>query len=705
MWLRGETEWRWISLGEVPDGRLGEFWVGVYPRKYARNPYALRIVPMTETTSQPTTSTTVTITVDGREIEVSRGDTILNTLIGKGIHIPALCHDVRLKRSNGNCGLCMVEVGEERRPIKACITPVSEGMSIVTHSEQIDAFRKIRLEQLLADHNADCLPPCQQTCPAKIDIQRYLSLVADGNLTAAIKVIKDRNPFPSACGRVCPHPCEYACRRNLVDEPVSINKVKRFAADMDMASATPWTPEVKPATGKKIAVVGAGPSGLSAAYYLAQEGHDLTVFDRQPAPGGMMRYGIPEYRLPKKTLDQEIGLIERLGVKIECGRALGTHVSLEDLQRDFDAVYLAIGSWMATRMHLDGETSPGVWLGINFLEQVAKGTPPAVGDTVLVVGGGNTAIDAARTSLRLGAKSVRLVYRRTRDEMPAEAYEVDEALAEGVEMIFLASPTTINPMGTHLAMSCLRMELGEPDRSGRRRPVAVKGSDFIMEADTIIGAIGQSTDTQFLYNDLPLKRNQWGDIEIDPTTMQCSEHKIFAGGDCVTGPATVIQAVAAGRAAAQAIHQFVSKGYVRPEPEAYNCSLGTNKELPADRYTWVKKVERVEAPEVPLDERLAPDPFVEIEQAYPLADARAEAHRCLKCGCEARFVCDLRSAATNEHVKFRDPLHERPYVPIVRDHPYILRDHNKCISCGRCVAACAEIEGPGVLAYQFIMGN
>ncbi|MCL2471625.1 MAG: FAD-dependent oxidoreductase, partial [Propionibacteriaceae bacterium] len=454
---------------------------------------------MTQTATVPNATATVTMLVDGHELAVPKSATILTALISQGIHIPALCHDVRLARSNGNCGLCMVEVGPERQPVKACITPVSEGLVVATHSEKIEAFRRVRLDQLLADHNADCLAPCQQTCPARIDIQRYLSLVADGNFTAAVQVIKDRNPFPSVCGRVCPHPCEYACRRNLVDEPVAINWVKRFAADMDMASQSPWLPEVKPATGKRIAVVGAGPSGLSAAYYLAQEGHSITVFDRQPQPGGMMRYGIPEYRLPKATLDHEIGQIQKLGVTIQCGKALGTHISLENLQSDFDAVYLAIGSWMATRMHLDGESLPGVWLGINFLEQVTKGVNPDVGDTVLVVGGGNTAIDAARTALRIGAKTVKLVYRRTRDEMPAEVYEVDEALEEGVEMIFLASPTQIANTGSGLGLHCLRMELGEPDRSGRRRPVPVQGSEFVIEADTIIGAIGQSTDTQFLY--------------------------------------------------------------------------------------------------------------------------------------------------------------------------------------------------------------
>ena len=660
---------------------------------------------MTDTVVAAETAT-VTINVDGHDLTVPSSATILNALIDEGIHIPSLCNDVRLARSNGNCGLCMVEVGPDHHPIKACITHVFDGMVIATHSAAIDDFRKVRMEQLLTDHNADCQAPCEQACPAHIDIQRYLSLVADGNMDAAIQVIKDRNPFPSVCGRVCPHPCEYACRRNMVDEPVAINWVKRFAADLDMASASPWLPPVAPATGKRVAIVGAGPSGLSAAYYLAQSGHDVTVFERQPKPGGMMRYGIPEYRLPKATLDQEIDTIRRLGVVISCGKALGTHISLEDLQRDFDAVYLAIGSWMATRMHLDGESLPGVWLGINFLEQITKGIVPDVGQTVLIVGGGNTAIDAARTALRIGAKDVKLVYRRTREEMPAESYEVEEAVAEGVEMIFLASPTSIERGPAGLQLRCLRMALGEPDRSGRRRPVPIEGSDFIIEANTIIGAIGQSTDTQFLFNDLPLKRNQWGDIEINAGTMQASEHKIFAGGDCVTGPATVIKAVAAGRAAAEAIDRFVTKGYVRPEPEIYNCTLGANRDLPEHFFDGMPKEARYRIPILPLGERItAEEPFKEIDRAYELDDARAEARRCLKCGCHARYVCDLRAAATAEEIHFTKPLHQRPFTPIQHDHPFIIRDPNKCISCGRCIAACAEIEGVGVLAYQFHNGQ
>lgn len=647
--------------------------------------------------------TRVAITVDGRDVEVESGLTILTALQKEGIEVPSLCNDVRLERANGNCGLCVVEVGDDHREVKSCITPVTEGMVIQTRSATIDAYRTVRVEQLLCDHNADCEPPCQQTCPAHIDIQRYLALVADGNFEAAVRVIKDRNPFPSACGRVCPHTCEAQCRRNLVDSAVAINNVKRFAADWDLSREQPWLPTLTRPTGKRIAVVGAGPSGLSAAFYAAVSGHDVTVFEAMPHPGGMMRYGIPEYRLPKAVLDAEIATITALGVRIVCNKALGTHLHLEDLQHDFDAVYLAIGSWTATPMNLPGENSEGVWTGIGYLREVTKGTDPDPGETVVVVGGGNTAIDCARTAVRRGAKKVVLLYRRTRDEMPAQPHEVTDAEAEGVELRFLAAPTSITRGPDGLVLRCMEMVLGEPDRSGRRRPVPVDGSDFTIDASLIIGAIGQSTNTQFLYNDLPVRLNKWGDIEIDGSTMEASESKVFAGGDCVTGPATVIEAVAAGRRAAWAMDQFVTKGYVRGEPACYNCSRGSLEDLPRDEFEARPKLFRHDLPAEPIAERVTD--FREVDLGYTAQDARAEAARCMKCGCKERFVCDLRQVATKASVTYVAPLHVRPHSLIVRDHPFIIRDHNKCISCGRCVAACAEIEGPGVLAFQFRAGQ
>lgn len=645
----------------------------------------------------------IKVTVNGKEMEVYDGLTILQALLQEGVHVPHLCYDIRLTRANGNCGLCEVELENGARNVKSCQTPVKAGMVITTTSARLEAYRKIRLEQLLSDHNADCVAPCVMTCPANIDIQTYLLQVEAGNFEAAVRVIKDRNPFPVVCGRVCPHPCEAQCRRNLVDKPVAINHVKRFAADWDMARETPWVPRRAAPTGRKIAVVGAGPSGLAAAYYSAINGHDVTVFERHSEPGGMMRYGIPEYRLPKATLDREIGIIRELGVKIVCGKNLGTHLRLEDLQHDFDAVYLAIGSWRATPLQIEGENSEGVWLGINFLERIVKGDDLKLGDTVVVIGGGNTAIDCARTALRKGAKHVKLVYRRTRGEMPAQAYEVEEALHEGVEMIFLTAPSRITVAGKRKQLHCIKMTLGEPDRSGRRRPVPVEGSDFVIEASTIIGAIGQSTNTQFLYNDLPVKLNKWGDIEINGRTMQASVDKVFAGGDCVTGPATVIQAVGAGRRAAEAMDSFLQKGYVREENPNYNCSRGSLEDLPRWEFEEMPRLERAVMPAIPQEERRKG--FREVETGLSEEAARAEARRCLRCGCSERFTCDLRLEARAHNVEFKAPVHERPYFPTVDDHPFIVRDHNKCISCGRCIAACAEIEGPDVLSYYLKHGR
>ncbi len=647
----------------------------------------------------------VTVTVNDREVEVQGGIPLLQSLAKVGIEVPSLCHDVRLKRANGSCGMCVVELGtDEVRDVKACITPTTEGLVIKTHTDRLEEYRKVRLEQLLCDHNADCVAPCVQTCPANIDIQTYLQHVADGNFEAAIRVIKDRNPFPSACGRVCPHTCEDACRRNLVEDAVAINYVKRFAADWDMAREQPWRPRLAPASGKRIAIIGSGPAGLSAANYLAINGHGVTVFENQPEPGGMMRYGIPEYRLPKETLDKEIALIEALGVNIVCNRGLGSHLSLEDLKRDFDAVFLAIGSWRATPLGVDGENIEGVELGINYLRHVTKGNDAPVGDTVIVIGGGNTAIDCARAALRKGAKTVKLVYRRTQEEMPAMSYEVAEALHEGVEMVFLAAPQkiTVNENGLK-ELHCMQMALGEPDRSGRRRPVPVEGSNFVIEANTIIGAIGQNTDTGFLYNDLPVRLDKWGNIDINGFSMQTSESKVFSGGDCVTGPATVIQAIAAGRRAATAIDEFVMNGYIKPTHEDYSCSRGTLEDIPQAEFGEYEHMERAHMNELAVEVRL--NGFPEVELGLTEVQARAEAARCLSCGCSAQNSCKLRKEATSHQVTFEPTLHVRPRTPITRDHQFVIRDQNKCISCGLCVAACSEIMGPGVLAFQFRDGQ
>jgi formate dehydrogenase major subunit len=644
----------------------------------------------------------VTITVDGQPREVHAGLTLLQALREEGIHVPHLCYDLRLSRANGNCGLCVVEVEDGARRAKACQTPVQAGMAIRLRTPALDAYRKIRLEQLLSDHNADCEAPCVRTCPAGIDIQGYLNQVGKGNHAAALRLIRARNPFPSACGRVCPHPCEAACRRSLVDEPVAINAVKRFVADRDLLGGQPELPARPAASGRRIAIVGAGPAGLACAWFSALHGHAVTVFERQPMPGGMLRYGIPEYRLPKAVLDREIDLIRRLGVEIQCGKALGTHLRLDDLKRDFDAVFLAVGSWRPTPLGIEGENLPGVWSGIRFLEQVTKGEAPGVGARTVVIGGGNTAIDCARTALRLGARTVQVVYRRTRDEMPAEPAEVAAALAEGVELVALAAPERIADGADGRSLHCIRMTLGEPDRSGRRRPVPVDGSGFAIACDTVIGAIGQATNTQFLYNDLPVRLNKWGDVEIGARTFATSEPGIFAGGDCVTGPATVVQAVAAGRKAADALHGWVVAGVVPEAGEDYSCSRGSLEDLDRAPFMALPRQARGHVPELPPDQRRD---FREVDGALDEDAARAEAARCLKCGCLDRSSCALRREATAHGVVHRPPLHRRPDLPVVADHPIIRRDSNKCIACGRCITACSELEGVGVLAYRLEQGR
>ena len=641
----------------------------------------------------------IEITVNDRSHEVRPGKTILETLISLNIKIPHLCHDTRIDKSLGSCGMCVVEIVGEDRFVKSCETIVSEDMIIKSTSDAIESYRKLRLEQILSDHNADCVAPCQTTCPAHIDIQGYLRQVRNRNFSAAIRIIKDKNPFPLSCGRVCPHPCESECRRGLTDTPVGINHVKRFVSDFDIDSVEPYKPVMEKVTGKRIAVVGAGPSGLSTAYYSAIKGHEVTVFERQPEAGGMLRYGIPEYRLPKDVLDKEIDTIKSLGVKILTGKSLETHFRLEDLQRDFDAVYLGLGSWRANALRIEGEHSVGVWLGIHFLEAVTKKTQFNLGKRVMVIGGGNTAIDCARTALRMGAEKVILAYRRSRNEMPAESYEVEEAIEEGVEMVFLSMPTKVmaNEYRIVKGVEFLKMELGEPDRSGRRKVTPVDNSEFTIEVDTVIGAIGQSTNTSYLWDDLPVKLNRWGDVEINGKTMESSIAKVFSGGDCVTGPATVIQAVAAGKQAAESMDMFINRGYASEQKEDYSCSRGFLEDLPRYEFEALTRIPRTVMNSIKMDKRQSG--FDEVETGFSEDDAVREAERCLECGCSERKDCNLRNTSSDHGIVHKKPMKEMNYTGLILDHPFIIRDHSKCISCGRCINVCKDLEGPDVLHF------
>ena len=414
----------------------------------------------------------VRINIDGKEIQTTDDKNILQAALDNNINIPHLCYDERME-AYGGCGLCVVEVEGIPKLVRSCATPVKDGMVISTSTERTKATRKTALNLLVSDHRGDCRAPCVMACPAHTDVQGYVGLIANGQYKESVKLLKEQLPLPACIGRVCPHPCEDACRRNLVDKPVAIANLKSFVADVDLFddAEEPYRPQIKESTGKRIAIIGAGPAGLSAAYFLATEGNKVEIFEAMDKPGGMLRYGIPQYRLPKHVVDKEVELIENLGVKINYNTKLGDDITVKYLQKNFDASFLAIGAWKSSGMRCEGENLEGVLGGIDFLRQVTQNEEVELGDKVVVVGGGNTAMDVARTCVRLGVKEVRIVYRRTEEQMPADKLEIKEAKEEGVIFSFLASPVqVIDNGGKASGVRCHKMKLGKPDASGRRRP-------------------------------------------------------------------------------------------------------------------------------------------------------------------------------------------------------------------------------------------
>jgi formate dehydrogenase major subunit len=652
----------------------------------------------------------VKLEIDGRRVIADNRQTILEVARENGIgNIPTLCHDGQLEPF-ASCFVCVVKVAGARTLLPACSTRVAGGMVVETNTPEVRRSRKAALELMLSNHFADCVGPCQLACPAGVDIQGYVALAALGKYRDAIQLIKDRNPLPAVCGRVCTRPCEVTgCRRNLMDEAVGIDYIKRYLADLDLGGADPWRPRTAPANGHKVAIVGAGPAGLSCAYYLALHGYEVALYESLPEAGGMLRYGIPEYRLPKEILDLEINQILDLGPRLHTNVALGKEFTISSLkEQGFEAVFVGIGAWESSKMRVQDEDTEGVLPGIDFLKEFGLRRAKALRGRVLVVGGGNTAIDCARTSLRLGADEVRLLYRRTRKEMPANSMEIDEAEHEGVGMDFLVAPVrVIKKDGRAVALECLRMELGEPDSSGRRSPKPVRGSEFVIECDTIIAAIGQNTQVPGLVdgkisNFLPfgevLNLTRWQTIQTNPRTFETSVEGVFSGGDVVTGAATAIEAIAAGRKAAYAIHTYVSEGKARPEPVEFFSKKDVFRAVTAEDLNDGSRYPRRAMPVLPPDERVKS--FAEVEQGYSTADLKLEAARCLECGCVALFDCDLRRYGTEYQVDLSSFLGEAKQYRVDRRHPLIHLDPNKCILCGRCVRICSEVVG--VAAYGFI---
>jgi len=513
--------------------------------------------------------------------------------------------------------------------------------------------------------------PCQQACPAGVDVPRYVRHVRDGRLRDALAVVRERIPFPLVCGAACFHPCEARCARMQFDASVAIRMLKRVAAEQGGA---PEARAALPASGRQVAIVGSGPCGLTAAWYLAGQGHRVTVFEALPRSGGMLRFGIPAYRLPDGVIDADIAAIEASGVTIRTSTRI---VAADALLADgFDAVLIASGAWRSAKLGIDGEDAPHVLDGLAFLVQVNAGNAPILGERVVVVGGGNTAIDAARVARRLGAQVVQ-VYRRSRAEMPAAPEEIEAALEEGVRIEYLQAPLRIDERG----VTCVRMALGERDASGRARPEPVAGSDALVPAATVIVAIGQQVE-------LPAAarlRRQDGAAVVDGETLATATPGLFAAGDAVLGPASIIDAVAQGRRAAKAIDRFLG-GTGSIDRDAAPA-FATQPRPPASRGT-----PRHDYPTIPIAQRLAG--FDTAQSAYDVPTARREAMRCLSCDLRHYAVavnpvlckdCGYCQEVCTLGVFTRSSrFNSAGYLPAVATHP------DRCMGCLNCLYICPD---------------
>jgi len=681
----------------------------------------------TQAPQRPLSTPLIRLEVDGRTIEGREGQTILEVCRDNGIEIPTLCYEPKLP-GFGACRMCVVEVDGEEHPPISCSRLAEAGMVVRTQTEEVRRLRRTNLELIFSDHNAYCLPPCQYKCPSHIDIPGFLKANAEGEFRESARIFKRTIPFPSILGRVCPAPCEEHCRRDEVDEAIAIRDSHRYAGDrvlgemLEQGIDPPVPFELGARTGRRVAVVGSGPAGTSAAYYLLIAGHEVTIFERDPKPGGMLRYGIPEYRLPKdRVLEPEYECVTRLGGRFVCGQALGHDFTIDDLQsQGFDAVVVATGCYDTNKLGIPGEDADGAIDGLEYLRIATLGEtyPGHAGSRVVVIGGGFTAMDCVRTSVRQGASEVTLVYRRDMKDMPA-ASEIHEAIEEGVVAIFQAGPTRVlvDEAGKVTGVEFIRMRLGAPDESGRRRPEPAPGTEFTIDCDRVLVAIGQGPDLSWLGPGATgLEATKQRRLRADAVTFETGRAGVFGAGDVRIGASTVVQATAEGRRCA-----YAADAFLRGEDLAAIRARQTLAEPQPEFLSIVPFTAEVKEPRhrlrsLPAAERRAS--YVEYEIPYSRAEAVAESTRCLQCTCEAIGFCDLRRLGIEYGTTLRtlEPKHgfgagyrsvtENRFTganhDYIRDdsHAFILREPSRCIDCGRCANVCAEVVGAA--CYDFM---
>lgn len=608
--------------------------------------------------------------IDGKKIEFSKTDTILSVANNNGIEIPTLCNDKRFPHYT-SCFICIVQDLKTGKLIPSCSASIYDKMEISTNNEEVRKYRKLALELLLSEHDADCFSPCKTSCPAGIDARDYILFAKDKKDLSGFLKVREKNPLVSIVGRVCPAFCQKDCSRNEIDETLSIRLIKKTLGDtvyqqhrMELFDIEK-TLIKKLVTPKKVAIIGGGPCGLSCAYYLRMNGHYPTIYDENPALGGMLRYSIPEYRLPREILDKEIDSILQLGIEVKVSTKVdGTKLS--ELKKEHDAVVVCIGTWKESGLGLGEDKFSNVYSALSFLKIVSENKKTVSGKKAIVIGGGNSAVDSARTLLRLGFSDVSLSYRRTKEQMPASPEEVQDALKEGVKLYELVAPTELQNKKISFSVMELSCEL---DSSGRKK-VCETGKKIEKEFDVLVYAVGQKAETELL-----------------------STQGVLICGDAKNGASTVIEAVADGRKAAFSLETcFID--------ELSFYSQRQSKTLPKELLSYAKLDQVHSIHRDPL-ERIKD--FKEAELGFTPALCSNEAERCLNCGCGAIEDCTLRDLSIEynaEALKYKDQRGTGGNTTFVDETTkYIIHEQSKCIKCGTCVRVCKNVAGVSAVSF------